>query len=218
MTKSKLTLPQIYLIIINLVPLLGVWFQGWDPARIFLFYCLETILIGIFHAFKMIAVILLSEKGNLPSTFKGSIVFAGIFIVCFFIMHYGIFVFVQTSMFFAISGIYKGDIFGLNINTLKELLGNEGMLMIAIFVVYYILDCIKQLASFRIDKVSDIVKLMFQPYVRIFIQQFVLILGSMFLAFKLGNIFILIFIVVRICIELFMNWNTKLDESTNDNQ
>lgn len=218
MLKRKLTLPEIYLIIINLVPVLGVWFQGWDPARIFLFYCLETILVGIFHVIKMILLMTLSNPGEYKSyKTRWGLILAGAFIVGFFILHYGIFVFVQTGMFFAVSGIYKGDLWGLNFSTLKQLLGSEGLLMMAIFIVYYILDTIRELQLFRIEKASDIVKLMFQPYVRIFIQQFVLIFGSMFLAFKLGYIFIVIFVVVRIYIGLFLDWNKKVNDSLDKN-
>lgn len=217
MFKRRLTIPEIYLLIINLVPILGVWFQGWDPARIFLFYCLETILVGIFHVIKMILIMLLSKTDAYESyKTKGILILACTFLICFFIMHYGIFVFVQTSMFFAVSGIYKGELFSLDMQTLKTLLGKEGMLMMAIFIIYYILDTIKQGTVFRIDKVSDIAKLMFQPYGRIFIQQFVLIFGSMFLAFKLGYVFIVIFVLVRIYVEFFMNLNKKMEDSVNE--
>ncbi|RYD83490.1 MAG: hypothetical protein EOP53_00690 [Sphingobacteriales bacterium] len=218
MIRRKLTISQIIFIVINILPVLGVWFQGWDAARIFLFYCLETILTGIFHVVKMIAVMLLSEKGDLPGKYKGSLVFTAVFIVCFFIMHYGIFVYVQTSMFFSVSGIYKGDLFGLSVPALKVLLGNEGMLMIAIFIVYYIIDSIRQLTFFRIEKISDIVKLMFQPYGRIFIQQFVVIFASMFLSFGLGNVFIVVFVLTRLYVELFFNFNKNIDNALEKNE
>lgn len=219
MIKRKLTISQIILIGINLLPILGVWFQGWDAARIFLFYCLETILIGIFHVIKMILAMILSQpQGELPGRKKGGIFLLGFFIVAFFIMHYGIFVFVQTSMFFAVSGVYKGDLFNLDPTTLKRLLGREGMLMMTIFIVYYTLQTIKEATVSRIEKMSDLVKLMFQPYLRIFIQQFVLILGSMFLVFGLGNVFILIFILTKLYIEVLMSWNERISQAFEKNK
>ena len=54
--------------------------------------------------------------------------------------------------------------------------------------------------------------LMFQPYARIFIQQFVVILGSMFLAFGAGKIFMLIFVIVKIYFELFINFDSYLEK------
>jgi hypothetical protein len=56
-------------------------------------------------------------------------------------------------------------------------------------------------------------RLMFEPNMRIFVQQFVVILGSMFLTFGAGKIFILIFIVVKIFFELFVNFNRLLEVS-----
>lgn len=221
MIKRKLTISQIILIGINFLPILGVWFQGWDAARIFLFYCLETILIGIFHVFKMILVIILSrpqEDSDGSFRQKRTVFLMGLFLVVFFIMHYGIFVFVQTSMFFAISGVYKGDLFNLNPVTLKQLLGREGMLMMIIFIAYYILQTIKEVSVFRIEKMSDVLKLMFQPYLRVFIQQFVLISGSLFLVFGLGEVFILIFILIKLYIEIRLNWNEKINKSLEENK
>ena len=42
-------------------------------------------------------------------------------------------------------------------------------------------------------------------------QQFVVILGSMFLSFGAGKIFILIFVIAKIFFELFVNFNRLQD-------
>jgi len=55
-------------------------------------------------------------------------------------------------------------------------------------------------------KTVPMMVLMFQPYGRILIQQFTVILGSMFLTFKLGKIFILVFSLVKIFVEVFLNF------------
>ena len=49
--------------------------------------------------------------------------------------------------------------------------------------------------------------LMFQPYGRIIVQQFTVILGSMMLLFKFGIGFMIIFIVVKMCVEMFIDYN-----------
>ena len=51
---------------------------------------------------------------------------------------------------------------------------------------------------------------MFEPYLRIFVQQFVVIIGSFFLTFGAGKIFILVFVLVKIFFELFVNFNRLL--------
>jgi hypothetical protein len=53
-------------------------------------------------------------------------------------------------------------------------------------------------------------RLMFEPYIRIFVQQFVVILGSMFLGFGANKIFILIFVITKIFFELFANFDRLL--------
>ena len=59
-------------------------------------------------------------------------------------------------------------------------------------------------------------QLMFQPYGRIFIQQFTVILGSMFLTFGAGKIFILVFAAVKIYFEVFVNYDGILNKTMED--
>ena len=56
MKLRKLTPSDYMLILANLIPVYGVWFEGWNAAHIFLVFCLETIIIGIFNVVKMFAV------------------------------------------------------------------------------------------------------------------------------------------------------------------
>ena len=49
MIKKKLTRSDYFIIAANLLPIIGVWFFDWDPREIFLVYCLETIIIGVFN-------------------------------------------------------------------------------------------------------------------------------------------------------------------------
>lgn len=55
--------------------------------------------------------------------------------------------------------------------------------------------------------------LMFQPYGRILIQQFTVIVGSMFLNFKLGVAFILVFALAKIFVEVFLNFEDILKKT-----
>jgi hypothetical protein len=48
---------------------------------------------------------------------------------------------------------------------------------------------------------------MFQPYGRIFIQQVTVIIGSMFLSFGAGKVFILIFAAIKIFFEVFIDFD-----------
>lgn len=199
------------------MPIFGVWFQDWDPARIFMFYCLETILVGIFHAIKMAIIFSMGERGA-PVKNKAKLFSGGLFFILFFLLHYGIFVFVQTGLFFSVSGIYEGDLFGMKRTQIKSLLGPEGLAMMGIFAFYYLVDIFRDLKNYQANSAADTVKLMFEPYGRVFIQQFALIIGCFFLLFKLENIFIVIFVLIRCYIEVVFNWKKKMADAIDERQ
>jgi len=208
--KRKLTTADYLLIIVNLIPVYGVWFEGWNAAQIFLVYCLETVIIGLFTVIKMACVTLLVKPRDEWQSDKVTVMASGIFFILFFIVHYGIFVFVQTQIFFAVSGLVKG---GSVLNTYREIpnaLGHEGQLLLFIFITYYTLQ---NLFGFFLSgdyKTIPMMKLMFQPYGRIFVQQFVVIIGSMFLVFGVSKIFILILALVKIYFETYVNFDRLL--------
>ena len=54
---------------------------------------------------------------------------------------------------------------------------------------------------------------MFQPYGRIFIQQVTVILGSMFLSFGAGKIFILVFAAIKIFFEVFIDFENLIKKA-----
>lgn len=208
--KRKLTTSDYLLIIVNLIPVYGVWFEGWNAAQIFLVYCLETVIIGLFAVIKMACVTLLIKPRDEWQSGKVTVMVSGIFFILFFIVHYGIFVFVQTQIFFAVSGLIKD---GSILNTYRQVpdaLGHEGQLLLFIFIAYYTLQ---NLFSFFLSgeyKTVSMTTLMFQPYGRIFVQQFVVIIGSMFLVFGVSKIFILILALVKIYFETCINFDRML--------
>src|SRR5436190_4785929 len=53
-TKKKLTQSDWSLLVANLLPVVGVWFLHWSAQEVFVVYCLETIIIGIFALLKML--------------------------------------------------------------------------------------------------------------------------------------------------------------------
>jgi uncharacterized protein DUF6498 len=58
--------------------------------------------------------------------------------------------------------------------------------------------------------------LMFQPYARIFVQQLTVILGSVFLVFGAGKIFILVFALVKIAFDVYVNYEGILNKAVAD--
>jgi Family of unknown function (DUF6498) len=213
MFKRKLTAGEYLLVIVNLIPLYCVWFEGWNASQVFLVYCLETVIIGIINVLKMACVTIFVRKKDVWENGGSTTMQSGWFFIFFFIVHYGFFVFVQTQIFFSVSGLIPGGSFLKNYSKIPGLLGDNGKLMLLIFVAYYTLQNVFDFFLSGKYKTMSMGRLMFEPYMRIFVQQFVVILGSLFLSFGAGKIFILVFVVAKIFFELFVNFNRFLEIS-----
>ncbi len=229
MKLRKLTTGDYLLIIANLIPVYGVWFEGWNAAQMFLVFCLETVIIGIFNVVKMACVTLFVRPRDIWQNNGGHTLKSGLFFIIFFIFHFGFFVFVQTQIFFGVSGLIKdSSMFGMY-REIPQALGNEGQLLLLIFISYYTLHTLYTFFLSGEYKTISLNKLMFQPYGRIFIQQFVVIVGSMFLSMGFNKPFILVLVLVKIGFELYINFDAfiekaevnakrKMEESKNKDQ
>ena len=83
MIKRTLTVADYFLIAANLLPVAGVLFWNWDPGEIFIIYCLETVIIGIFNLIKM-AIAGAYQKQNLWYNQGKAIPMPAIFFMLFF--------------------------------------------------------------------------------------------------------------------------------------
>ncbi len=207
MFKRKLTISDFLLIVVNLIPLYGVWFEGWDAKQIFIVYCMETVIIGIINVIKMACITILVRKKDVWENGGSSTMQSGWFFILFFIVHYGFFVFVQTQIFFSVSKIAPEGSLLMSYIKIPELLGKNGRLMLLIFIAYYTMQSFFDFFNSGTYKTISLGRQMFEPYMRIFVQQFVVILGSFFLGFGGTEIFILIFIAVKIFFEIYVNFN-----------
>lgn len=213
MKLRKLSISDYFLILANLIPVYGVWFEGWSAAQVFLVYCLETVIIGLFNVVKMACVTLFVKPKDVWSTKGGITLVGGLFFIVFFIVHYGFFVLIQTQIFFGVSGLIKDNSMFGSYSQIPAALGNDGKLLLLIFITYYTLHTLYNFFLSGAYKTISMGKLMFQPYGRIFVQQFVVIVGSMFLAMGFTDIFILILVLVKIGFELFINFDALIDKS-----
>ena len=137
------------------------------------------------------------------------------FFMLFFLVHYGLFVAIQMGMFFAVSGI--GDQYGITFfnffSKWPSMLTNEAYIMLGVFIVSYGFRLTTDFILTGDYKTSSLGYLMFQPYGRIFIQQVTVILGSMFLSFGAGKIFILIFALIKIFFEVFIDFDLLIKKA-----
>ena len=214
-TKKKFTQSDWSLLIANLLPVVGVWFFNWSPQEVFLVYCLETIIIGGFTLIKMLITGLIIKKDEWQTTGGSTTKQPFWFFMLFFLLHYGFFVAVQMGMFFAVSGI--GDQYGITISNFfskwASMLTNNAYIMLGVFIVSYGIRLTTDFILTRDYKTSSLGYLMFQPYGRIFVQQVTVILGSMLLSFGAGKIFILIFALIKIFFEVFIDFDRLIKKA-----
>lgn len=204
--KRKLTQSDWLMIIANLVPVFGVWFLQWSAKDVFLVYCFETIIIGFFTILKLTITGIIKKKDDWQHGGTTSKQPAMLFIV-FFLFHYGMFVSIQMGLFFSISGIGK-DIhlsFSNFFYKWPQLINKEIMLMLGVFIVSYAFRSLTEFILSGEYRTISMGYLLFQPYGRIFIQQATVILGSMFLSFGAGKMFILVFALIIIFFDVFID-------------
>jgi len=214
MIKRTLTRADYFLIAANLIPVVGALFFDWNAKEIFLVYCLETIIIGILNLVKMGIVTAVRKKDKWYNN-NSYTMQSGLFFMFFFLIHYGLFVAVQMGIFFGVSGM--GD--GTNLTLFSffykwpELLTNDSVIMLAAFGIGYGFKMIYEFIRSGEYKTTPLMIIMFQPYGRIFIQQFTVILGSIFLSFGAGKIFIIVFAATRIFFEIYLNMDGILSKA-----
>ncbi|MCC7400024.1 MAG: hypothetical protein IT214_00910 [Chitinophagaceae bacterium] len=215
--KNKLKRSDLFLIAANLLPVIGVWYFNWNPAEVFMVYALETIIIGFFTLIKM-GIVTLVRKTDIWYNKGSTQLVSGLFFMLFFMVHYGMFVAIQTGMFITISGIGKEFHLGFFEFFLHwpSYFKGDLLYMLLGFFISYGFNLYWNFIRPGIYRNVPMMLLMFQPYERIFVQQFIVILGSMFLTFGAGKIFILIFAAVKIFVEVFLNFEGILNKSMQD--
>lgn len=174
---------------------------------------METLIIGLFTLLKMAIVIFHRPRDtwhNGAQTQKVS----GIVFMVFFTLHFGIFAAVQTSIFSSVAGIAPAGAGPLHFflhwyNYITVPIGY----MLAAFVISHFANHFMPFMLNGDYRTIPMMKLMFQPYGRIIIQQFTVILGSMLLMFKLGLGFMIVFVAIKLYFDLFINFDQLIDKS-----
>ncbi len=133
----------------------------------------------------------------------------GYFFMLFFLVHYGFFIAIQLSIFLDVSGAEErygiSNAWDFIIHFQRYLSGNSEWLLAGLVASYAIITLKDFLlnGAFRIIPMNYV---MFEPYGRIFIQQFTVILGSFFLGMGAGKVFITIFALAKIFFELIVDF------------
>ena len=161
------------MVIVNFVPLYGVLFEEWDGVAVISLYLLETVVIGAFHAARMLFYKLFGIKALDGKVSLG--------IILFFMFHFFFFIFVQSALFFGFAeGSYPGLSNGFKvIHNFNLFLVEPYIISVYFFVSAQLIYSIREMTQSHLFEKMKIENYMFLPYTRIFIQQFVVIFGAM---------------------------------------
>ncbi len=214
--KKTLNSVDLYLIAINLIPIWGVWFMGWNAHLIFVIYCLESIIAGIYTILKLwISVFFKNRSPIQQSKTSNKIkVLTALFLSLFFCFHFGLFIFVQLSIFFGIIGKINGvpiSIKSLMFNFF-EIIPLYAQLFLLSYFISYGISFLKNFIADGAYKTKDTSAIMISPYKRIFVQQFLVIFGAVVLLLdKSGKFIIFIFALVKIWFDVFVDYQQLLN-------
>lgn len=216
MKLRKLNKADYLLIASNLIPVYGVFFLGWNPVEAFIVYALETLIIGAITNLKLLVATI--YKGR-DTWYNGPHVqeVSGFFFMLFFTIHFGMFAAIQTAIFSNVAEIIppgKGMLYFFF--HFYEYINRDIGFMLAAFVVSYLAESFVPFMVRGEYKTIPMIRLMFQPYGRIFVQQVTVIAGSMFLVLGWGKGFILVFAIVKIVFSVLVNYNAFLDKAMAD--
>ncbi len=183
----------------------GIFFLGWSASSILLAYFFETIIIGIIHIVKMLTVTYAGQAQKESGRNKKEYKEPPLSLVIFFIMHYFFFLFVQSVFLFSFmqggdSGIKKAfHVVGNYMQVLERPDVQQAVLAIILMNVILAIRNFFLPGKYHQYTVKE---MLFQPYLRIFIQQFVVILGGFFLLFGGSTGAAVVLILLRLFIDL----------------
>ena len=207
--KKLLEKSVIILFLVNVYPIFGVLFFGWDYFVIVLLYIIETVIIGLINILKMAkADGRLSEEDKKKMNFKdadrvqaksleenpGCMKF---FLIPFFLVHYNMFVVVQTIFVVVISSQ-----FGNREISIEQFLNLDFIFSLVFLFGSHLYSYIENYIKRGEYKQSSTIGLMFQPYKRIVIQQITVIGGTFIIMSTQAPVF---FLVVLIALKIIFD-------------
>lgn len=181
--SNNLKISIIVLVIANLMSLIGIIFFGWNAILLLLAYWFESAIIGFFTLLKIALA-----KGNLIKNLSdssqkinkiGTIVLK-IFLIPFFIVHFGGFMFGHLIF---ITAFFLQAEWGTSFQKIGADLFSMGLLIIPLFISHGFSFFTNFLGKKEYEKITPN-EAMFEPYPRIIVMHLAIIVGA-FLSFAL---------------------------------
>jgi len=195
---------NLFLLAINIALLVSVIFLNPNKYIVVSVYFLETFIIGIFNVIKMFSISIFKIRNEKSGGIRS------LFMIPFFIVHFGIFYFVQLVLILGFgSGLdssfpVRSGMIPNPIEFFKVTLGEEGRIIVlgilAAQLFYYFYQFIAK-GEYRSRAVE--VQMM-MPYGRILVQQFLVIIGGFFImVFRTPIVYSILLIIFKTILDLF---------------
>jgi hypothetical protein len=194
--KIAFTPSVIFLILMNMIPVVGVFTFGWDVGTLLLLYWLESIVIGLLNVPKILSAqgVAQSSRGSRKAGFGGKL-----FLSLFFTVHFGGF---SLGHYLFLDSFFK------SVPPLNELMNNvlsaQGLLfaMLGLFISH-LFSMVRNFYGKGEYLTRSPNSQMFLPYGRVFIMHFVIILGGALVqAFGAPILALLLLVVLKTGIDL----------------
>ena len=212
MKPLKVSLSIIALVLVNLLPLYGVAYLGWDAVTILLLYWTENFVVGFYSILKLIFLRARSTDDCI----------AKIILIPFFILHFGLFTTVHGIFVFAILGVGGGGetpfpgstltnipFLGLIISVLGTFWRDRppGMdeLILGLFLSHGISFIRNYLMKGEYARMT-VKELMFLPYRRVSLLHLAIIFGgalTVMIGSPVGMLYVLI--LLKICFDVYFH-------------
>ncbi|MFN4872929.1 MAG: DUF6498-containing protein [Akkermansiaceae bacterium] len=213
--KSKVSVSLIILILVNLLPIFGVIYAGWDVFEIVALYWFENVVIGLVNVLKIITCCPGSHRS--AST---AIEISKLFKIPFFTIHYGGFCFVHGIFVFGLLGPKNkegghGDPFENMGHWFSSFVNTDVIWFVLAIVASHIFSFFKNYIGENEYTRSTPDKLMNAPYGRVVVLHLAII-GGGFIVQELGSSvgMLILLIIGKIIIDakLHLRSHQKLEE------
>ena len=194
------------LIAANLVPVGGVLFRSWSPERVVLLSWIESALMGLFTVAKLLAHGALASPTPGRARSRMARMAGAIFLSGLFVWVYGGWCLVHGAFVLVVCRIpVRHEIRGPMDAVLGQIHGEQAYAALALFVSHGV----SLLWNFLIRREYELVtaqEIICAPIGRIFILQFAILLGMMFV-FALGSsmVVLLVLIAGKTLLDLYLH-------------
>lgn len=167
--------PLIEILAVNMLAVVGVALFGWSALTLVLLYWIENLIVGAFNVVKIVMSGISSGRAGALMT---------LFLVPFFIVHYGMFCFVHGIFILALfgGGLERNDGFtttGLMEAVVARIQTDHAMAWgVAVLIAFHLYLFLRYWIGARRWEVSDPFTQMFAPYSRIVVVHLTIMIAG----------------------------------------